>query len=166
MQTILDEIEDEIRQIMFEDCRDGANDYAYVRVYPDGEVVSGRDASWSCHMSEYYGESPHPLTVWSASGFRESQTGENGVFCWEEVEIPLLDGEIIDTETGGIYNLGVKTDDVENRMGRHCWYYEGVWYTTDEENLAEDFDLREIMSEIEESLEEWAHKNLRIGVDK
>lgn len=131
LAEILSDVEDNIREIIAEDYRHGANDYAYVRVWPDGSVTSGRAPSWECPESEYFGREPHPITVWAESGFREAAGPQDGIFECEEVEGDAEDSDEMFVSDGKRYRL--TTDmveqidladtmrEVENRLSEHDW---------------------------------------------
>jgi hypothetical protein len=145
---------------MLEDARNGANNYAFVRVAPDGSVYSGRDVSPSTPESEYFRHKPHPITVWSVRGFRSAQTGDQGIFEWQEIDVKneLNDGEYIDFDGSipFIYDSeGEPVESVEERVKVFCWEQKGHWYTTDKEYLKEEFDLCDILSEIDKQLDEF-----------
>lgn len=58
----------------------------YVRVWPDGSITSGIEASPCCPESEYYSRgTPHPVTVWSMQS-NWTPGYSDGVFAWEQCE--------------------------------------------------------------------------------
>ena len=122
---IMADISDAIIGIMIRDLRWGANDYAYVRVYPDGDVVSSREPSRCVPMSEYYREEPHPVTVWSASGCRGAVYIDSGMFEWDEVEAG----------------------------GGGALKHNGKWWTLSD-RLVDPIDIESVLAEIDRSLDE------------
>lgn len=110
LAEILSDVEDNIREIIAEDYRHGANDYAYVRVWPDGSVTSGRAPSWECPESEYFGREPHPITVWAESGFREAAGPA------EDSDEMFVSDDMVEQ-----IDLADTMREVENRLSEHDW---------------------------------------------
>lgn len=126
LSELLDRIEDEIRVILYTDSRDGANDYAYVRVSPDGTVYSGREPSRCLPINEWERRPPHTVTVWSACGVRPPARPEDGIFEWDEAQAG--DEDVFESD-GSLWKLS--------------------------DRLLEAFDLREVIGDIEEELEQY-----------
>lgn len=64
---------------------DGAGQWHYVRVWPDGSITEGCEP-WPCYPeSEYFGRRPHPVTIWSSN--RHSGLGDDAI----EAEMDALD---------------------------------------------------------------------------
>lgn len=143
-QEILEKIQDSIRGIMIEDAKRGANDFAYVRVYPDGSVVTGREASYTVPESEYFRREGHPVTVWGARGMRESAGFDDGVFAWNEVPAP---SDITQEDIDQAFRYG-------DRSRPDLLLQDGKWYELTDD-LVEDLDLAECMASIEETLDQY-----------
>lgn len=114
---ILDVALDHIETIIKEDCLKGANDYAYVRLWRDGEVTSGREPSKCVPISEYYKQDGHPITIWETSGIRDSHLGMDGGFVWEIVDgdFDLSDSENFWEIDGIVYTNGTElTEDIRD----------------------------------------------------
>jgi len=126
-QEIMDDIEREIREIVLQDLKKGADDYAHVRVEPDGTVIASRDTSWTMTYAEFNRTAPHPVTVWSVNGLREPAGNEDGVFEWEPCDA--------DTE-GSFYAQGqhwLLTETLVNELDMSQ-------YTADIPKLLDGFD--------------------------
>lgn len=81
----LDDVLTEIRDAYIGALQHG-HSWHYVRVWPDGSITSGIEASPCYPESEYYTRgNPYPVTVWS---MQSSWTPgySDGVFAWEECE--------------------------------------------------------------------------------
>ena len=78
-----EELKDAIRAEYIEGCMTGRH-WHFVRVWPDGSVSHGAEASPCYPESEYYRKGhPYPRTVWSER-FSESANGpDDRVFEWE-----------------------------------------------------------------------------------
>lgn len=127
-EDIMADIEDAIRETMIADMRNGANDYAYVRVWPDGSVTSGREPSRCIPESEYFAREPHCVTVWSAQGIRPAAGPDDGVFAWDACEA----------------------------ADEGAFERDGEWYRLSDE-LVDPLDIDELLREIESTLDqhEW-----------
>lgn len=150
-QDLLDEIETEIRDIMTSDLREGANDYAYVRVAVDGSVYSGREVSYCVGVDEWEGKPPHTVTVWSAKGMREPAGPDDGAFEWEEIrDIPK--GVDFWTDRGSVFIGNPDTDDkIEEVVG----FVRGRTIYKLSGRLVNAIDLTDIMREIDDQLDEY-----------
>lgn len=142
---ILYEIEEAIREIMHDDLRHGANNYAYVRVWPDLTVTSGREPSYCVPEGEYFKRTPHCVTVWSASGMRTSAGFDDDVFEWEEVEAPA---DLDENEDRIGYRYARDNSEEDLNRGE-----DGKWYRLTED-LANPLDLSDVMQEVETRLDE------------
>lgn len=149
-QDILTDIESEIREIMYRDALNGANDYAAVKVAPDGSVYSVREPSYCLSVDEWEGDPPHIVTVWNAKGMRPSAGRDDGVFEWEEIE--TIDAAKC-WEDGGVVFCGDREGDDYQEI-EDVFLSDGkVYRLTD--SLVEEFDLVEIMGKIDSDLDEY-----------
>jgi hypothetical protein len=160
IDEIMCQVDQMIQGIFVEDMADGADDYAWVRVYPSGLVGSGREPSWCVGEDEYYGRVPHPITVWSTKGLRPPVGADDGVFCWED----SLDGEYIrETDSSNDY-------EVVNQMSEESLVQkisEGwIRFTLDRTSsgLVENLDLDDILRDIETEVEKWIEEGNLVGV--
>lgn len=151
-QELLNEIETEIRDIMHADLRNGANDYAYVRVAADGSVYSGREASYCVGMDEWEGKPPHTVTVWSANGMRGSAGRDDGVFIWEEVET-IPEGVNCWEDRGEVF-VGDPDGDEPIRKIEDC-FLAGRVVNRLTDDMVEVIDLTDLLSEIDDQIDEY-----------
>lgn len=151
LKEILSTIEDKIVEIMVEDYADGANDYAWVRVFPSGRVASGRETSQCVPDGEYCGRVPHSMTVWSTSGLRESVRASDGIFYWEDDS----KGEYIrENDSSEKYEIVDQISD-EELLSR----IEDGWirFTLDRtySGLVENIDIDDLLPGIENQISSW-----------
>lgn len=150
-RNVLDEIEEAIQQITIKDLRDGANDYAFVRVWPDGSVTSGREASYCVPESEYFARGEHPVTVWSSMGLRESTGPYDGVFEWDEIQEVPIDAEF--REEGG--TVFIEHPDADGEPLRISGFVsEGIIYRLSD-RLVEPLDLSDVLAEVDTMLDDY-----------
>ena len=151
IEDILKCVEESICEILVEDYAGGANDYAWVRVYPSGHVASGREPSWCVGEGEYYGRVPHALTVWSASGLRESVGADGGIFYWEDSDTGEYIRETDSPEKYEIVNQ-ISEEDLAAKIA-DGW----IRFTLDRTSsgLVENIDLGDLLKGIESQIIEW-----------
>ena len=56
--------------------------WSYFRVWPDGDVTTGAEASETLPESEYYSKVPHPITLDEENSIF-SPSPDDGIFEWE-----------------------------------------------------------------------------------
>lgn len=154
IDEIMTAIEDTAVEIMREDLANGANDYAWVRVAPDGSVYSGRSVSRECGEDEYYSRVPHPLTAWDARGLRPSADPCDGVFAWKATR----DGAYVGNDRDARYRCvdQISEEELADLTGQG-WYR----FDLDTDDLVEPLTIDDTLrSEIRQSVEAWAAKNL------
>ena len=160
IEEIMKQVDEMIQGISIEDMADGANDYAWVRVYTSGLVGYGREPSWCVGEDEYYGRVPHPITVWSTKGLRPPVGADDGVFCWEDSP----DGEYIrETETSNDYEIvNQMSEESLVQKTANGW----IRFTLDRTSsgLVENLDLDDILRDIETEVEKWIEEGNLVGV--
>ena len=79
-------LEQSIAEATVNSWNQGRNRWNYVRVYPDGTITNGQEASKTIPESECFRTpKPHPLTVWTqTTSFNPGPL--DGVYEWEECE--------------------------------------------------------------------------------
>lgn len=160
IEEIMQQVDEMIQGVFVEDMADGADDYAWVRVYPSGLVGSGREPSRCVGLDEYYGRVPHPITVWSARGIRTAVCADDGVFCW----VDSHDGEYIrETDTSNDYEV-VDQMSEESLVKKTAdgW----IRFTLDRTSsgLVENLDLDDMLRDIETEVEKWIDDGNLVGV--
>jgi hypothetical protein len=134
----LEDVKDAIRTTYAEGVKFGQH-WWFVRVWPDGHISSGCEASQTVPESEYYRRgNPHPVTVWSETF--------NGSVLWD---YGILEPERCEPEDAEFYMTSDWSD--ASHEGPDATFTVPGRFTT---TLIDDLDWDMILPDVRRELEE------------
>jgi len=160
-ENLLEEVESALLEFEFEGLRGKhASHWNYLRIWPDGKIVAGMEASPYYPESEYYGRVPHPITIQEKRGdcyFPDADIG----WDWKR----SLNGHLIapwDEKYG--FTVCENYEVVQNLSAELIGKLAAGWkrFELDFENWLPDNP--EIDQELLKDLAEWADENFRPAV--